>query len=436
MFVLSQVNLTLNRLRRHPIIAFWTVAGFITPILLAAFVAYTARPRYEAVGSLIINPSGTTRAISGSAEDRSASSQISNDQVIKAQISVMLSEDVIRSAIDDVGINNLSPSIAPRKNFSIEQASLFVKQNLSIGPENNSFVVRVSYRGNDGIISANFVNAIMKEYLNKRTNLAINSDAESFYSSQIKSYTDQMIEASRKLREFSKNAEVWDIGTQKKLLLTRRDEDAKALAHTDGEISKKESEAESIRVGIQSLRLKTALPAEIYGTTQLSADVKPQRRADDFSGDPPLINIKLYQQLSSTLVDRNFELAGLVALRKRQAENLNGTLIKLRDLTSSETQFESLQRDVNQTQDYVSALNKSRLEARVNNLWVANVNSGGAQILQNAVPPSTPYYPRPILFILIGLIAGLSVAVCVVYLSYLGSSVIRRSKHLSAPSVA
>lgn len=405
----------------HPVVLTIATAVFIIPIILAIYISAVSRPKYEAIGALIISPTGASRAISANSDDRSTPPQVTYDLVVKAQISIILSEDVIRAAIKDIGIGVLYPDLNTQGGVEAvyEQASLRARSNLTVSPENNGFVVRIGFKDYSSINSSRFVNELMSEYIKKRSSLALNGDAEEFYKEQAKIYERQFSEESAKLSKFSKQHTLWDATEQKKLLLGKRDDDAKSLQHTEGEISKKEAEADSIRQGISALRLRTALPPEIYGTTQLNSEVKPLKKGDDFSGDPPLINIKIYQQLSSALVDRNFELAGLKQLRARQVEAIQKSDKELQDLSDAEPIFSSLQRSVNQTQYYINALNKSGVDARVNNLWSSGEASSGIRILQAAVSPTTPYFPRPKLFISLGIASGAACAICFLYAIYL-----------------
>ncbi|WP_267428693.1 hypothetical protein [Methylobacterium sp. GC_Met_2] len=340
---------------------------------------------------------------------------------MKAQISIILSEDVIRATIKDIGVQVLYPDLNTQDGFEAiyEQASLRARGNLTVSSDNNGFVVRIGFKDYSSVNSSRFVNELMSEYIKKRSSLALNGDAEEFYKEQAKIYERQFSEESAKLSKFSKQHALWDVTEQKKLLLGKRDDDAKSLQQTDGEISKKEAEADSIRQGISALRLRTALPPEIYGTAQLNSEVKPLKKGDDFSGDPPLINIKIYQQLSSSLVDRNFELSGLKQLRIRQIEAIQRSDRELQDLSDAEPIFLSLQRSVSQTQYYINALNKSGVDARVNNLWSSGETSSGIRILQTAVSPTTAYFPRPKLFIFLGLVSGAACAICFLYAVYL-----------------
>ncbi len=394
---------------------------FIIPIILAIYISAVSRPRYEATGSLIISPTGASRAISANGDDRSTPPQVTYDLVVKAQISIILSEDVIRATIKDIGVQVLYPDLNTQDGFEAiyEQASLRARGNLTVSSDNNGFVVRIGFKDYSSVNSSRFVNELMSEYIKKRSSLALNGDAEEFYKEQAKIYERQFSEESAKLSKFSKQHALWDVTEQKKLLLGKRDDDAKSLQQTDGEISKKEAEADSIRQGISALRLRTALPPEIYGTAQLNSEVKPLKKGDDFSGDPPLINIKIYQQLSSSLVDRNFELSGLKQLRIRQIEAIQRSDRELQDLSDAEPIFLSLQRSVSQTQYYINALNKSGVDARVNNLWSSGETSSGIRILQTAVSPTTAYFPRPKLFIFLGLVSGAACAICFLYAVYL-----------------
>jgi uncharacterized protein involved in exopolysaccharide biosynthesis len=153
------------------------------------------------------------------------------------------------------------------------------------------------------------------------------------------------------------------------------------------------------------------LPSEIYGVDNRNGS---QGKQNDFSGDPPLLHVRLYQQLAEKLVTANSDLAGIRALEAQQSRDYEEVKRQLQALSLTEAKFSELKRAVNQSEIYLESLSRKAIEAEINNAWKASEGTSSAQIFESATPPEKPVSPRKmaaVIFTMLSILCGLGVCV-------------------------
>jgi uncharacterized protein involved in exopolysaccharide biosynthesis len=160
------------------------------------------------------------------------------------------------------------------------------------------------------------------------------------------------------------------------------------------------------------------LPPEIYGpTTPSSQDPKTAKSSDTFAADPPLLQIKLYQDMAQNLVASNAELAGLRSQEGQQLRDLLQIEDQLQQIATLEAEFNDLRRAISDGERYLESFSRKAADAEINDAWRSNESSTGAQILQSATVAAGPAFPNPKLFMGLGLITGLFLFGAMIFLS-------------------
>ena len=172
------------------------------------------------------------------------------------------------------------------------------------------------------------------------------------------------------------------------------------------------------------------LPPEIYGPTPSSQDAKSAKPSDTFAGDPPLLQIKLYQDMAQNLVASNAELAGLRSMEEQQLRDLLQIEAQLQRIANLEAEFNDLKRAISDGERYLESFTRKAADAEINDAWRSNESSTGAQILQNATVPDGPAFPNPKLFMGLGIITGLFLFGAMIFFSRVYANIIKSTADL------
>lgn len=386
--------------------------AFVAPVAMASIVSFVPSKRYSATAYIIVDASRGNQAITSS-EERRGNEVIQYDQVLKTQLSLAGSEDVIRNAIEALKPTRLYPDAFVTMSEQEQTNSDFLRarSDVSFAIEPNTFVLKFTYRNKDPVVAARFANQLANEYLTRRAALTANSGAVEFFKSQEVRYNEDLKQANDALTTFSMKKKVYSVAAQRDLLLKARAQAAKDLSDNAIHILRAESELNSLRTQISSLRAQTTLPSSIFGDYPKTAVA----RDTTLQNDPPLLNIRIYQESAAKLVTANAELAGLKATADRRAEDLRLLDRELDNLAQTEGVFNRLTQAVRQTQSVIENLYQKMGEARINTAWRSNEAFSSAQVFQNATTPLSPSFPLPMMFMGAGIFAGIFCSATVLY---------------------
>ncbi|NNM71274.1 hypothetical protein HJG44_02550 [Enterovirga sp. DB1703] len=381
--------------------------------MLAAVAAFVPSKRYQATAWIIVDASRQSQAVSVSPEERRGGNEvITYDQVLRTQLSIAGSEEVVRRAIQGLRPVRLYPEL-PEDATDAEY--LMARGNLGLAVEPNTFVVKISFRHKDPVLAARFANEVASKYRDRRSELIGNEGAVDFFRKEEERFKNELQSASAKLEEFARKTGIYAVGEQRKLLLEARYHSAKELAENENQIARASSELDSLRFQMRALRRRTTLPPEIFGEGSNPAAARQPRRDEILSDEPPLLNVKIYQDSAAKLVAANAELEGLRATQAKRLEDLRKMDEQLAQLAANEAQFTSLRRSVSLAEAYIENLAKRADEAKINNSWRSNEAFSSAQLLQSATVPLGPSFPNPVLFMGAGLLAGVFASGSIAY---------------------
>jgi succinoglycan biosynthesis transport protein ExoP len=396
---------------------------FLSVLTLSAFcsaIAFRlASHIYEAQAWLIVD---TSRNKVGDDTNDNPDRVRGLEQLLRSQVAIIQSEEVIRQAIRNLGARRLlgnggEDAAARRANpptpasdnsndpgLSLEEenaAYIIASHALTASVEPNTLLIRITYRAHTAALSADFVNAVVASYLDRYLKIFSNPQAVPFFEEQGRLLVQKAVEASTQLQNFMIANNVYSIDEQLKLLLERRDKASADLLATRGTIAVRRNEINSLKQQLASLRTTISLPVEIYGSSKYVADPK-----DKISSDPPLLHVKLYQESVESLVNKNSEIAGLEALADHQEASLSENETELKRLSGIQAEFLRLRKEVNDSETYVDLYNKKGAAAHIDNAWRSNERLSSIQVMQSATIPLVPVFPKTSLFLGFGTLLG------------------------------
>jgi uncharacterized protein involved in exopolysaccharide biosynthesis len=237
---------------------------------------------------------------------------------INSQIYVIESEDVLRWAIAEIGVNTLFPDDRPNRWHSaaimlapwaaqlvpenvqtffanmaafarveeagseIDRALVKAKKRLAVTAEKDSQVLSLTFRHEAPDVAEKFLQLVVEGFLKRQGDLTGNAVAPSFFRQQADHYRDDYKRASAEMSEFAQKHSTYSISQEIELALERRDEAVAALAKTRGSIAEKEAQAATLQNTLTQLRRRISLPSEVIGPKykpQAGGDAKPQAGA-------------------------------------------------------------------------------------------------------------------------------------------------------------
>lgn len=393
--------------------AFWlcVLAALVLPIAAALVLSFVPAKKYEGTVWMILDASRGSQTVAGVDDRRSGNEVVTYDQLLRTQLLIAGSDVVVRKAVQDLRPARLYPDLpipkgADQNDIDSIEAGV-ARGNIILSLEPNTFVFKLAFRHPNPVMAARFANLLAGEFLARRSALYSNEGDVDFFKSQERRFNDDLRTASKALDEFGRQYSIYSVSEQRRLLLERRATAAKDAADNATQIAKVESELNSLKTQMIALRGKITLPPEIFGDASRLSGTRAPRASDVISDDPPLLNIKIYQESAARLVSANAELEGLKATRAQRADVLRQIDAELQALATHESTYNTLRRTVSQAEGAIDNLSKRASEARVNNAWRSNESFSSAQVLQPASVPGAPSSPRPMFYIPLGVAAGL-----------------------------
>ena len=344
--------------------------------------------------------------------DPAKNTEARGNQTARAQIPLFSSEDVIRSAIAEVGIAKLFTEDTLQSSLKPEdQAYVLARRALEVELEPQTDLIRVSFRHNDPAIAAEFVRVLVNKFSDRYYEIYQNAGTVTFFQEQKDQAANEFAQASSKLAKYAADNQVYRIEEQQRLLLAQRSKVASALSATQGAIDQKRAEKTSIPKQLSQMRVVGRLP-QVTGLTQHippalqtdSAAAAPQAlankadgdRIDRLATDPPVLLVKVYQDTIASLVKLHTDLDGLVALEQNQASQIKALDTSLNGLADQAAEFEKLKLASDAASQRVKAYTKRSLDEQLSHAMNTNKLSS-IQIVQSPTIPFKPIWPVPVL---------------------------------------
>ncbi|MDE4912174.1 GNVR domain-containing protein [Methylobacterium sp. 092160098-2] len=402
------------------------IALFLSAYLLIA-------PVYEASTSLLVSQ----------ASENISDGSRKQLELITSQARIAESEDVVRGAINRVGLDKFKgvgqsrlpglggwlrqivhgrrdtegvvPENAGGKDSGISDIDLVasvLSRRLTVRTEPNSEVLKISFQYTDPRLTAAFVNAVAESFIERQIRLADTPGAIDFFREQKKRFNEEVEMRSRLLEHFSRRERMYSVEDERSLLLHRASDIAAALTATRSSLVDKQGQKGALVAQLRLLKPVTQSPFVSNLVENLGGDEKgrsPSRGPSENTagaGDPPLLMVRVYQDSMVALLKVNSEIAGLLDLVKQQEQEISTVNRDLTTLVSKQTEFERLKRDVAQAtlnaELYAKRTTEEQINADLRSAKLTNI-----RVIQSATTPLRAVFPNGAQFLGLGVVFGL-----------------------------
>lgn len=327
-------------------------------------------------------------------------------------VEIAQSDDVIRQAAADVGVERLVQNTEEHTPFFLMlRSKLFgspypsleetddrwltpVKEALEVRAEPNSDVISIAYRHRDPTVARAFVAAMAQRFMDKQIALYTHPGAADFFRAQTKKFEEAYRQASDRLAQFASASGTYEADEQRKLLLKRASDLTSNFAVTEGNVTQERAERDSLGTQLHLLapvarsHYVSTIVDQLVGRAPPPADGALRNDASN----PPLLLVKVYQDLMSDLFKLNSQIAGGVSLQTQQANQLTQLTSSLNDLSKNEQKYFQLKRELDRASEDANTYSKRMVEEEIAAAYAASIHS--IKLIQSASTPIAPVFPN------------------------------------------
>jgi len=447
-------------------------------VALAVFAYLMIVPVYEATTALVIGQNAPDSRQDPARKSTTEAATLAH---------VAGSEEVIRDAITAVGVSRLKlgdPTMGnglggrlraffsktkpeePEKISPEDVAVAQLKNAISVRTDPSSDVIRISFRNVDPALAALFANALGEAFIDRQIKLIESPGVVEFFRRQADRFNNEVTQRSQAFEAFVKQNNVYSIDDQRNLLLKRRSELAAQQSATRTSLADIEARKTTVVSQLRLLKQVTLSPYISSLVDELAAnsdkrvpaprpDAKTQQPKDPAakdptaaqpsptSGVPPLLMVKVYQDIMVDLFKFNSEIAGYRSLSKQQQLEIDNIDGELNALTATQTTFEKLKREVALASYNAEVFAKRTVEEQIDNdLHTAKFST--VRVIERALIPLQAAFPKGKVFLGLGFAFGLLMGIAASLLLDLfgfgqrksSSTVVANSRHAPAPSAS
>ena len=363
----------------------------------------------------------STAIISIQPTDR-AGVPLSVEQAARSQIAILQSEEVIRRAIDKVGVDKLisvssDDKAAPQTRSGVffrglmrslrggsnrlspaDAAFIAVSDALDARVGANTNLIHLVYKNSNPEVAKSFTKAWVESFVARYYELYSNGNSVSFFRDQQARSIDTFKEASARLSDYASRNNAFEVGEQRRLLLQERNALATALVTTQGSIQQVTKQIEVIPTQLDKMKLFGGLPqvkalAQSPTKSAKAPEIGDEALKTRLASDPPLLLVRVYQDTIATLIKLNTDLAGLRALAESQSDNMRKLDEQLGGLSLKEAEYQRLLLDVNQARASVELHSKRAVDEQLSHDLDVNMLSS-VRVVQSATAPLTSSWPN------------------------------------------
>lgn len=428
----------------------WIPAALVFGSTLGLTIAYVSlkTPVYRIQGQLIYEQDKTSSLLgfSSAAKDLGLGGA-DGDRKIESELRVILSQPVLQRTLDSlkgtVSENNLPDFVKFKDALTVKNAV-------------NTNTIQISYDAEDSSLAASLVNKLMQIYQqnNVQTTRGTSVAARQFITAQIPEVRQNVFRADVALRQFKERYKLTNLEVATK-------GNAENLARIGGQIDQAQAQLTGLESDYQNLQQKLGLnPQEALAVSSVSqslgvqaslADVQSLRRkleearAQYEESHPVVVDLVAKTEKAQTLLNKNVDeslqgqgmpVTSRLQVGATQQELLN-SLIKTgisrnglsnqlstlnqqratylnqaKFLPGLEQRLRELERELLAAEATYQALLKSLQEVRVSE----NQTIGNVRIIEPAQIPLVPIAPNKRAAIAAGALAGILLAIALVYL--------------------
>jgi uncharacterized protein involved in exopolysaccharide biosynthesis len=415
----------------------WLVLGVFGVVLATTTLASVLRPgAWLASTKVLVKLGETVQLAPAEAPSRSMNLPLSQD-VVRTEVDIVKSWEVVRDAIERLGITAASGS---------SQADLIdgLRRALAVAPTPGTNMLRISLIGKDPERAAQLVNAITDVYIDHHNRVYRREGIHSFYSKELRGLEAELNAARERLRTFVDQAGVTDVDQEIRLLNEQVILREKALSAHAAKIEGARERLDAVRgqmaktpaiidfssemqqnparqryeAQLADLEIKRVealqryLPADRH-VQELDNQIvelkhRMQSEAETVVGKHILRHNELREDLEREAFHLQTQLADLESRQPTRVAAFDGAKRRLDELRDQRFVIKDLEQDVQQKQYAYDLYWKKREEARISEA-MTDQSLVDVSVVEHAIPPRTPQ--NGILFpILLGFIGGLTLA--------------------------
>jgi uncharacterized protein involved in exopolysaccharide biosynthesis len=456
------------------------LAAFVLCVSIAAAISWLVTPVFQSEASILVNKQGrefTFRPDLSMGVQSAIPVATDPDEILNTQVQLIRSRDVILATIERMGLERLYPELVKADEApDLDKAIRKFDDALQTAPQRTSNIVHLAFRNQDRVLAAATLEALIQIFTEKSITVYINTQT-AFFESQVKRARDRFLAADAKLTAFRQRLGALAFEAQVPLLLQQR-------VDIDSELKKVTADLAGATDRVQAVRqtLRQTQPEIIA-----FVDTQQSRVVDD--ARTKLLNLKLRQQEiaasfapgSRQVQQVEREIAVAEKFLTEQLTVFSGTVRKSRNevataletdlsrtlaeqawfegrrnsmsgeiasidaqihaINTAETERWSLEQDVTMAKDMLKLLTSKLEDARAADSLNQNRIGNIAVVQAPSIPdPRQPVHPKPLLYSILGVIAGLFLAVIVALLSELIADTIydpvRTERVLNVPTLA
>lgn len=453
---------------------------FLACLATSVLISVLQPPVYQSEATVLINKLGREFTFrSELSVGNSSVVPMTNDpeEILNTQVQLLRSRDVVLAAIRKIGLDRLYPELV--KSGEPPDFDRIVEKfgdSFQAVPQRTSNILHLSFSHRDRETAAATLSALIEIFREKSIDVYITTQTQ-FYQEQVDQARTRFTEADARLTEFRNRNGVLAFEQQRALLLQQR-------LDFDTELKRINSDLAGVSDRVDALRRqKDETPAEVTAFT----DTQPSRVVDD--ARTKLLNLKLRQQeilgtfapgsrqaLQTTqeiaiaeqfLAQQSNRFSGTVRIARNELLNvveqeLNRALAdranlegrqretaakvaeidgQIRTMTAADTERWTLEHDVATAQEnlkiFITKWEEARAADQLNQSRVGNIAVVQAPSLPDV---RQPIQPKPVRYVLLGLLAGIFAALVAAFLSELVSDTVydpvRTERMLLLPTLA
>jgi succinoglycan biosynthesis transport protein ExoP len=187
------------------------VVGAFLLVFLAAAISAVLRPStWRANTKVLVKLGETVQLDPAETPSRSVGLPLT-PEVVKTEAEIVKSSEVIRRAVDKVGVQ-------PEPGTSLDEMIAKIQLALTVTPQPGSNVLQVSYLGRSAERATRMVNAITDVYLDEHSRVYRNDGIRSFYTGQLRTLQADVKTAQRRFRDYLKREHIIDVDQELELL--------------------------------------------------------------------------------------------------------------------------------------------------------------------------------------------------------------------------
>ncbi|TPE49115.1 GumC family protein [Amaricoccus solimangrovi] len=424
-FIEPTIEAAVTSIWRHKILFLLGIV-LATGLAVAAYLATT--PTYEASTSILV---GRANAV-----DNEPGSAISTE-IMNSQARIAESGEVVRLAISRIGLDafpagpegalsgiggklrallgggsgGASESADPIPPLDV--AALGVGRRMSVATEPNSNVLTIGFKDQNPARAAEMANALAMSFIDRQNELLERPGVVTFFRDQTNRFDEDVEKRAAAVREFAEREKIYSIEEQRSLLLHRKSDLEGALSAARSTLASKEGEKGAMARQLALLQPVARSPFALGFVEALD----PKSVEDPAPGTPltpddtpPLLMIKIFQDVMASYRITDSEISGLRSLTGQQAREIDSINGELSHLAAKQSEYEKLKRDLQSATYNAETFAKRTVEEQIeSDLLGAKLSN--VRVIQPATIPLRAASPKGVVYLGFGLAFGLVLGV-------------------------